>query len=121
MTALDAHPPQRHVLVGVCGGIAIYKAVELVRLLAKEGFAPTVVTTAAGKRFIMPLTFAAVFRQPAGSVTTSVVRVGRVVRLTAVQAAAPPGPGRIGRPYPTRFPQPCRGTAGDAPAPLVTG
>ena len=62
MTALDAHPPQRHVLVGVCGGIAIYKAVELVRLLAKEGFAPTVVLTAAGKRFIMPLTFAAVAR-----------------------------------------------------------
>jgi phosphopantothenoylcysteine decarboxylase/phosphopantothenate--cysteine ligase len=62
MTEVAAHPPQRHVLVGVSGGIAIYKAVELVRLLAKEGFGPTVVTTEAGKRFIMPLTFAAVAR-----------------------------------------------------------
>ena len=64
MTTVEAHPPQRHVLVGVSGGIAIYKAVELVRLLAKEGFAPTVVATEASKRFIMPLTFAAVARAP---------------------------------------------------------
>jgi len=62
MTDVDGGSPQRHVLVGVSGGIAIYKAVELVRLLTKEGFAPTVVTTEAGKRFIMPLTFAAVAR-----------------------------------------------------------
>jgi len=62
MTDVEAHLPQRHVLVGVSGGIAIYKAVELVRLLTKEGFSPTVVTTEAGKRFIMPLTFAAVAR-----------------------------------------------------------
>ncbi len=62
MSTVEAHPPQRHVLVGVSGGIAIYKAVELVRLLAKEGFGPAVVATEASKRFIMPLTFAAVAR-----------------------------------------------------------
>ena len=62
MTAGDLHPPQRHVLVGVSGGIAIYKAVEFVRLLTKEGYGPTVVTTAAARRFVMPLTFAAVAR-----------------------------------------------------------
>ena len=62
MTSIEVHPPDRHVLVGVSGGIAIYKAVELVRLLAKEGFGPTVVATEASKRFIMPLTFAAVAR-----------------------------------------------------------
>jgi phosphopantothenoylcysteine decarboxylase/phosphopantothenate--cysteine ligase len=64
MTTADAelHMPQRRVLVGVTGGIAIYKAVELVRLLTKEGFVATVVTTEAAKRFIMPLTFAAVAR-----------------------------------------------------------
>jgi phosphopantothenoylcysteine decarboxylase / phosphopantothenate---cysteine ligase len=53
---------RRRVLVGVCGGIAIYKAVEFVRLLTKEGFSPTVVATEASKRFVMPLTFAAVAR-----------------------------------------------------------
>jgi phosphopantothenoylcysteine decarboxylase / phosphopantothenate---cysteine ligase len=62
MTDVEAHLPQRHVLVGVSGGIAIYKAVEFVRLLTKEGFGPTVVVTEAAKRFVMPLTFAAVAR-----------------------------------------------------------
>ncbi len=56
--------PGRRVLVGVTGGIAIYKAVELVRGLAREGLAPTVVTTAAARRFVTPLTFAAVSRGP---------------------------------------------------------
>jgi phosphopantothenoylcysteine decarboxylase/phosphopantothenate--cysteine ligase len=56
--------PGRRVLVGVTGGIAIYKAVELVRGLSREGFAPTVVTTAAARRFVTPLTFAAVSRGP---------------------------------------------------------
>jgi phosphopantothenoylcysteine decarboxylase/phosphopantothenate--cysteine ligase len=54
--------PLRRVLVGVSGGIAIYKAVEFVRLLSKEGFAPTVIETVAAKRFVMPLTFAAAAR-----------------------------------------------------------
>jgi phosphopantothenoylcysteine decarboxylase/phosphopantothenate--cysteine ligase len=54
------HGDERTVLVGVSGGIAIYKAVELVRVLAREGFAPLVVETDAARRFVMPLTFAAV-------------------------------------------------------------
>jgi phosphopantothenoylcysteine decarboxylase/phosphopantothenate--cysteine ligase len=53
---------ERRVLVGVCGGIAIYKSVELVRGLVTEGFLPTVLVTEAAKRFVMPLTFAAVSR-----------------------------------------------------------
>jgi phosphopantothenoylcysteine decarboxylase/phosphopantothenate--cysteine ligase len=54
----------RTVLVGVTGGIAIYKAVELVRGLVKDGFQPLVVTTEAAQRFVMPLTFAAVSQAP---------------------------------------------------------
>jgi phosphopantothenoylcysteine decarboxylase/phosphopantothenate--cysteine ligase len=54
----------RTVLVGVSGGIAIYKAVDLVRSLAREGFAPLVVETDAARRFVMPLTFAAVAQAP---------------------------------------------------------
>ncbi len=54
----------RTVLVGVTGGIAVYKAVELVRLLVKDGFTPVVVTTEAAKRFVMPLTFAAISGSP---------------------------------------------------------
>jgi phosphopantothenoylcysteine decarboxylase/phosphopantothenate--cysteine ligase len=54
----------RNVLVGVTGGIAVYKAVELVRRLVKEGYSVTVVATEAAERFVMPLTFAAVSQQP---------------------------------------------------------
>jgi phosphopantothenoylcysteine decarboxylase / phosphopantothenate---cysteine ligase len=54
----------RTVLVGVTGGIAIYKAVELVRGLVKDGFQPLVVSTEAAQRFVMPLTFAAVSQAP---------------------------------------------------------
>ena len=48
------------VTVGVCGGIAAYKAVELVRLLQDAGFDPHVVMTRAAEEFVRPLTFAAI-------------------------------------------------------------
>ena len=66
MSGLPTPPPSadRTVLVGVTGGIAIYKAVELVRGLVKDGLQPLVVTTEAARRFVMPLTFAAVSQAP---------------------------------------------------------
>jgi len=48
------------ITVGVTGGIAAYKAVELVRALQTAGLDPHVVMTAAAQRFITPLTFAAI-------------------------------------------------------------
>jgi phosphopantothenoylcysteine decarboxylase / phosphopantothenate---cysteine ligase len=48
------------VTVGVCGGIAAYKSVELVRLLQDAGFDPHVVMTKAAEEFVRPLTFAAI-------------------------------------------------------------
>jgi phosphopantothenoylcysteine decarboxylase / phosphopantothenate---cysteine ligase len=48
------------VTVGVCGGIAAYKSVELVRLLQDAGFDPYVVMTKAAEEFVRPLTFAAI-------------------------------------------------------------
>src|SRR5277367_969654 len=48
------------VTVAVCGGIAAYKAVELVRLLQDAGLDPHVVMTRAAEEFIRPLTFAAI-------------------------------------------------------------
>jgi phosphopantothenoylcysteine decarboxylase/phosphopantothenate--cysteine ligase len=50
----------RKVTVGVCGGVAAYRAVELVRALQQAGFDPHVVMTDAAKEFVTPLTFAAV-------------------------------------------------------------
>lgn len=48
------------VTVGVCGGIAAYKAVELVRLLQEAGLDPHVVMTRAAEEFVGPLTFAGI-------------------------------------------------------------
>ena len=48
------------VTVGVCGGIAAYKSVELVRLLQDAGYDPHVVMTRAAEEFVRPLTFEAI-------------------------------------------------------------
>jgi phosphopantothenoylcysteine decarboxylase/phosphopantothenate--cysteine ligase len=48
------------ITVGVCGGIAAYKSVELVRLLQDAGYDPHVVMTKAAEEFVRPLTFAAI-------------------------------------------------------------
>ncbi|HEU5458022.1 MAG TPA: bifunctional phosphopantothenoylcysteine decarboxylase/phosphopantothenate--cysteine ligase CoaBC [Terracidiphilus sp.] len=47
------------VTVGVSGGIAAYKAAELVRALQKRGIEVHVVMTQSATRFVQPLTFAA--------------------------------------------------------------
>ena len=47
------------VIVGVSGGIAAYKAAELVRALQRQALEVHVVMTAAAGKFVQPLTFAA--------------------------------------------------------------
>ncbi len=47
------------VAVGVTGGVAAYKAAELVRLLQQEGLEVEVAMTRAAREFVTPLTFAA--------------------------------------------------------------
>ena len=49
----------KRVIVGVTGGIAAYKAAELVRLLVKEGVRTKVAMTQNATRFVTPLTFEA--------------------------------------------------------------
>ena len=53
-----------HVVVGVTGGIAAYKAAELVRLLDKAGVKVDVAMTARAQKFIGPMTFQALTRRP---------------------------------------------------------
>jgi phosphopantothenoylcysteine decarboxylase/phosphopantothenate--cysteine ligase len=54
----------KRVLLGVTGSIAAYKAVELVRELEKRGAEVQVVMTEAATRFVAPLTFETLSRQP---------------------------------------------------------
>ena len=52
------------VLVGVSGGIAVYKAAELVRALQQRGADVQVAMTRSARRFVTPLTFAALSGHP---------------------------------------------------------
>lgn len=54
------NPPARTIVLGVSGGIACYKAVELARLFVKEQFGVVCVMTDHAQEFIRPLTFATV-------------------------------------------------------------
>jgi phosphopantothenoylcysteine decarboxylase / phosphopantothenate---cysteine ligase len=51
------------ITLGVTGGVAAYKAAELVRRLQQDGFTVQVVMTRAAREFITPLTFAALSGQ----------------------------------------------------------
>lgn len=54
----------KHIIVGVTGSIAAYKAATLVRLLVKEGAEVKVVMTELAKQFITPLTLATLSKHP---------------------------------------------------------
>ena len=55
----------RHVLLGVSGGIASYKACTLARRLADAGAVVDVVLTASAAEFVRPVTFEALVGRPA--------------------------------------------------------
>ena len=55
------------VILGVTGGIAVYKAVELLRLLTKAGAGVHVVMTKAAAEFVAPLTFQTLSGNPVHS------------------------------------------------------
>ncbi|MBL0166861.1 MAG: bifunctional phosphopantothenoylcysteine decarboxylase/phosphopantothenate--cysteine ligase CoaBC [Propionivibrio sp.] len=54
----------KHIALGVSGGIAAYKAAELVRLLIKQGATVQVAMTEAATHFITPVTFQALSGNP---------------------------------------------------------
>lgn len=71
----------KHILLGVCGGIAAYKAAELTRALRQEGGRVRVVMTQAATAFVAPLTFQALS--------------GEAVHLDLLDAAAESAMGHI--------------------------
>ena len=54
----------KHILLGVTGSIAAYKAAYLVRLLRKRGAEVQVVMTPSAKDFITPVTLSALSGRP---------------------------------------------------------
>lgn len=59
-----AHSSIKRLLVGITGGIAAYKAAELVRLLVRQGIDVQVVMTQAACQFITPVTLQALSGKP---------------------------------------------------------
>src|SRR5579872_622432 len=54
----------RRIVVGICGGIASYKAVDLVSQLQQAGALVDVIMTEHAEEFIRPLTFATMSHRP---------------------------------------------------------
>ena len=54
----------KHIILGICGGIAAYKSVYLLRLLIKAGAEVQVVITPSGKEFITPVTLSSLSGKP---------------------------------------------------------
>ncbi|WP_276802072.1 bifunctional phosphopantothenoylcysteine decarboxylase/phosphopantothenate--cysteine ligase CoaBC [Odoribacter laneus] len=54
----------KHIILGISGSIAAYKAATLIRLLVKEGAEVKVVMTPLAKEFITPLTLATLSKNP---------------------------------------------------------
>ena len=54
----------KHIVLGISGSIAAYKACELTRLFIKAGAEVQIVITPAGKEFITPITLSALSQHP---------------------------------------------------------
>ncbi len=55
-----------HIVLGVTGSIAAYKAADLVRRMVRRGWDVSVVMTAGAEAFVAPLTFQTLSRRPVG-------------------------------------------------------
>lgn len=75
----------KHILLGVTGSIAVYKAADLASKLTQAGAKVDVIMTAAAQKFVTPLTFESVTGRPvyttmwqtdSGSLPTHIAHVG---------------------------------------------
>ena len=75
------------VVVGVSGGIACYKACEVVRLLVAAGARVRVVMTAAAQRFVTPLTFQTLAGQPVATDTFDLTQESEIGHIRLADEA----------------------------------
>ena len=57
----------KHILLGVTGSIAAYKALEIISLLKKQGAEIKVVMTDSATKFVTPLSFSSLTNNPVAS------------------------------------------------------
>ena len=84
MTTGDKQPS---IVLGVSGGIACYKAVELVRLLVKAGCSVQVIMTRSAMEFVTPLTFQTLSGHPVASETFSLTQESEIGHINLADSA----------------------------------
>lgn len=80
-------PKQPVIVLGVSGGIACYKAVELVRLLVKTGFKVQVIMTRGAMEFVTPLTFQTLSGNPVATETFNLTQESQIGHINLADAA----------------------------------
>jgi phosphopantothenoylcysteine decarboxylase / phosphopantothenate---cysteine ligase len=76
-----------NVVLGVSGGIACYKAVELVRLLVKEEYAVQVIMTRGAMQFVTPLTFQTLSSRPVATDTFNLTQESEIGHINLADSA----------------------------------
>jgi phosphopantothenoylcysteine decarboxylase/phosphopantothenate--cysteine ligase len=76
-----------NVVLGVSGGIACYKAVELVRLLVKEQYAVQVILTRGAMEFVTPLTFQTLSARPVATDTFNLTQESEIGHINLADSA----------------------------------
>lgn len=84
---MDDADRQKVVVLGVSGGIACYKAVELVRLLVKAGFKVHVIMTRGAMEFVTPLTFQTLSGQPVATEIFNLTQESEIGHINLADAA----------------------------------
>lgn len=74
-------------MLGVSGGIACYKAVELVRLLVQAGCSVQVIMTRSAMEFVTPLTFQTLSGHPVASETFSLTQESEIGHINLADSA----------------------------------
>src|SRR5439155_14064660 len=77
----------RTVVFGMTGGIACYKACEIVRLLVGAGARVPVVMTAGAQRFVTPLTLQTLSGQPVATDTFDLTQVSEIGHIRLADQA----------------------------------
>jgi len=75
------------IVLGVSGGIACYKAVELVRLLVREDFTVQVIMTREAMEFVTPLTFQTLSGRPVATETFSLTQESEIGHINLADQA----------------------------------
>ncbi|MBM3190887.1 MAG: bifunctional 4'-phosphopantothenoylcysteine decarboxylase/phosphopantothenoylcysteine synthetase, partial [Chloroflexi bacterium] len=77
----------KHIVLGVTGGIAVYKAVDLCSKLVQAGAAVDVIMTEAATRFVTPLPFQTITQRPVSTDMFQLLRDADMAHISLSQKA----------------------------------